>query len=70
MKATVFQTYDFYWQVTKVLSDVTKEFSQSLRPIATIHTCYQGCQVWPPIRANIHQMGQIWDFLRSVFSSF
>ena len=30
----------------------------------------QGCQFWPPIRPDWHQMGQIWDFLRSVFCSF
>ena len=25
--------------------------------------CHQGCQIWPPIGPDWHQMGQIWDFL-------
>jgi len=29
----------------------------------------QECQIWPPIGPDWHQMGQIWDFIRTVFCS-
>ena len=51
-----------HWTIELVLNSHLRAFNST--------TWRHTSQIWSKIGSNLPQMGQIWDFLRSVFSTF
>ena len=46
-----------------------EKMSSFLDTLFVIYFDIQGCQIWPPVEPDLQQIGQICDFLWSVFCS-